>query len=48
MNKYNLAGMLKTYSEKCSKAETDAQLKKIVCDLKADLRVAEKEAQNEC
>lgn len=46
MNNLNIAGILRTYSEKCSKAESDSQLKRIIRDLKADLK-EEMEAPNE-
>lgn len=48
MNKLNIAGILKTYSEKCSLAETDKQLKKFLRDLKNDLKEEmQKEEANE-
>lgn len=46
MNRFNLAGILRTCAEKCSKAENDRQLKKIIAELKVDLE-EEMEANHE-
>ncbi|MBP5431021.1 hypothetical protein [Ruminococcus sp.] len=37
MNKYDVAGIMKTYSEKAVKAESTEQLRQIVRDLKKEL-----------
>lgn len=37
MNKYDVAGIMKTYSEKALKAESTKQLRRIVRELKAEL-----------
>lgn len=37
MNKWNVAGIMKTYSEKAIKAESTKQLRKIVRELKQEL-----------
>lgn len=37
MNKYDVAGIMKTYSEKAIKAESTKQLRKIVRELKQEL-----------
>jgi hypothetical protein len=37
MNKYDVAGILKTYSEKAIKAGSTKQLRQIVRELKAEL-----------
>lgn len=38
VNKLNISGILRTYSEKCAKADCDKSLKKIIRDMKADLK----------
>lgn len=38
MNKYNIAGILKTYSEKCVTARDDKHIRKIISDLKDELK----------
>jgi hypothetical protein len=38
MNKYDFAGLLRTYAEKCIKSETDKQLKEIIRGLKDALK----------
>jgi hypothetical protein len=42
MDKYNIAGILRTYAERCVKAENDKQLREIVKRLKEDLREVSK------
>lgn len=37
MNQYDVAGILKTYSEKCSKCSDTKRLKKLVKELKSEL-----------
>lgn len=41
MNQYNVAGILRTYSEKCAKAQDSKTLKKCVRDLKQELNSKE-------
>ncbi|GMQ59793.1 hypothetical protein AN1V17_41930 [Vallitalea sediminicola] len=41
MNNYDVAGLLKTYAEKCSNAYNDEELKKLIRDLKYELRYEE-------
>jgi hypothetical protein len=41
MNKYDIAGLLKTYSEKCLNARNSEQLKEIIRELKSELNVDE-------
>lgn len=37
MNQYDVAGILKTYSEKCSKCSDTKRLRKLVKELKSEL-----------
>lgn len=46
MNKFDIAGILRTYAEKCVKAENDKQLKQIIRNLKSALK-EEMEATDE-
>jgi len=41
MNNLDVAGVLRTYSEKCAKAISDEHLKEIIRDLKAELNTKE-------
>lgn len=41
MNNFDVAGILRTYSEQCRLARSSEQLKKIVRDLKKELNAAE-------
>lgn len=41
MNNLDVAGLLKTYSEKCSKVRNTEHLKELVRDLKMELNSAE-------
>ena len=53
MNKWDVAGIMKTYSEKAVKAESTKQLRMIVRELKQELdlrqiRMEVESAKNEC
>lgn len=37
MNQYDVAGILRTYSEKCSKCDNTTKLKEIIKELKQQL-----------
>lgn len=41
MNQYDISGILRTYSEKCSKARNDEQLKEFIRELKRELNANE-------
>lgn len=41
MNRYDVSGLLMTYSEKCKNARDSEQLKKLVRDLKRELNSKE-------
>ena len=41
MNKYDVAGLLKTYSEKCTKATSKEKLQDIIRELKRELNSEE-------
>lgn len=41
MNNFDVAGLLKTYSEKCSRAMNNEQLKEFVKELKRELNSEE-------
>lgn len=41
MNNYDVAGLLKTYSEKCRTARNTKHLQEIVRDLKSELNTEE-------
>lgn len=41
MNNFDVAGLLKTYSEKCLKAKDSEHLKEIIRDLKEELNSKE-------
>ena len=38
MNKYNVAGILRTYSEQCAKVESNKQLLKVIRNLQDELK----------
>jgi len=40
MNKYDIAGILRTYSEKCANANSEKQIKEIIKRLKEELKEA--------
>ncbi|WP_193774792.1 hypothetical protein [Vallitalea guaymasensis] len=41
MNNSDVAGLLRTYSEKCERAYSDEKLKELIRDLKYELRYEE-------
>ena len=46
MNKLNIAGILRTYSEKCAKAANDKQIHEFIKELEAELKEAMKNDPN--